>query len=744
MKKMGSKKEAQVDRIVTQTANKCLKRHIKSVLAGLTLASISLFIYSAWFYRTFHLEKEISKAQQNMLLSAESIKITVRNHLKEHTEQLLIVSKDAGFMEDIFFRGGKENDPIRLFHELNKEDTSAFYALNPQGIVIARVPGRKGAIGADYSEKPGFQYVSKYLKPYLSEIFKTSSDKYAVSITVPAIKDDIFVGALRWLIESDVIYKKFIEHENQGGREVWIVDNDGEIISHPVSYHIGNDYLEIHREKYPDIDWSSLERIMVDIKKGKTGTGIYDYHPTRKTFGAEKILIAYSSLNINNQQWTVGVTVKYSDISGPIDSQAKAIYGLAGLLIVGSLFGGLLLYRSEKRKAVLEAEAENLRKIHVLEAQLLQAQKMEIVGRLAGGIAHDFNNLLTPIIGFAEMLKEQEVIDQEGTMYLDVIYKESLRAVDLTKQLLTFARRGEYHPAVLNINDSIINGVKMSEHFFEKNINVKYEFERHLKNIIADENQIRQVITNLIINAKDAMPDGGELTFKTENVFIDQNSANKYPDLTAGNYVKISVTDTGCGIPSELQDKIFEPFFTTKEAGKGTGLGLASVYGIIKRHLGYITFESEINKGTTFTIYLPASEKQLTGKEVKEEIFRGSGTILYADDEEHIRNLVKTQLRNIGYEVLLAKDGEEALEIYKKNKDNISLVILDLVMPHCGGKQTLKKLMKQYPEVKIIMTSGYTMGEQSGAFIKEGAKGFLQKPFKISHLSKIIHDVING
>lgn len=741
---MASKKEAHVDRIFTQTVNKFFKQHIKSVFAGLTLASISLFIYSAWFYRTFHLEKEISKAQQNMLLSAESIKITIRNYLKAHSTQLIIVSKGAGFMEDIYFHGAKENDPIRLFYELNKEDASAFYALNPQGIVVARMPGREGAIGADYSEKPEFRYVSKYLKPYLSEIFKTSSGKYAVSVTVPAIKDDKLVGALRWLIEADVIYKKFIEHENQGGREVWIVDNDGKIISHPISYHIGNDFVKIHKEKHPDIDWSSLERIMDDIKKGGTGTGMYDYHPTRKTFGAEKILIAYSSLNINNQQWTVGVTMNYGDISGPIDSQAQAIYGLAGLLILGSLFGGLLLYRSEKRKAVLEAEAENLRKIHGLEAQLLQAQKMEIVGRLAGGIAHDFNNFLTPIIGFAELLKEQEGMDPETTMCLDAIYKESLRAVDLTKQLLTFARRGEHHPTVLNINDSIKDGVKMSEHFFDKNIHVTYEFEGHLKNIIADENQIRQVITNLIINAKDAMPDGGELTFKTENVFIDQNSANKYPDLTAGNYVKISVTDTGCGIPPELRDKIFEPFFTTKEEGKGTGLGLASVYGIIKRHLGYITFESDINKGTTFTVYLPASEKQLPAKEVKGDIFRGSGTILYADDEDHIRNLVKTQLKNIGYEVLLAKDGEEALEIYKKNKDSISLVILNLVMPHCGGKQAFKKLMKQYPEVKIIMTSGHTMEEQSAEFIKEGAKGFIQKPFKISSLSKIIHDVIKG
>jgi CheY-like chemotaxis protein len=342
-------------------------------------------------------------------------------------------------------------------------------------------------------------------------------------------------------------------------------------------------------------------------------------------------------------------------------------------------------------------------------------------------------------VGFAEMLKGEVGISTEGNEYIDAVFKESLRAVDLTRQLLAFARKGEYNPVALNINDSIIDGVKMSEHIFEKNINVRYDFAVQIKNIIADENQIRQVITNLIINAKDAMPDGGDLTFKTENVFIDQESANKYPDFKTGNYVKISVTDTGCGFPWELREKIFEPFFTTKEVGKGTGLGLASIYGTIKHHHGHITVDSEINKGTTFTIYLPASERIIIEKEVKEEIYRGSGTILYADDEEHIRNLVKAQLESIGYKVLLAEDGIEALEIYRDKKNSIDLVILDLVMPKCGGKQALNKLIKQYPEIKIIMTSGYTMEEQAGELLKIGAKGFVQKPFKISSLSKIIH-----
>jgi signal transduction histidine kinase len=741
---MKSKEDTKEESRLTQIVNKYFKKYTIFVVAGVTLASISLFSYGAWFYREFHLEKEVSKAQHNLQLSAESIRITLRNYLKEHTEQLQIASKDPAFIETVFFKGKKEIDPVKIFYEINEEDVSAFYVLNSDGIVIARRPEKEGAIGNDYSKKPGFRYVSKNLKPYLSEIFLTGSDKYAVSITVPAIKDEKFVGALRWLIESDVIYKNFLEHENQGGREVWIADNDGEIVSHPISYHIGNDFVGVHEYVYPNVDWSSLKRIMSDIKEGKTGTDIYDYHPMGKTFGHDKILIAYAPLNVNNQQWTVAVTVNLEDISGPIDSQAKAIYGLAGLLILGSLVGGLLLYRSEKNKAVLEVEAENLRKIHRLEAQLLHAQKMEVVGRLAGGIAHDFNNLLTPIVGFAELLKEEKGISPDGNNYVDSILNESLRGSDLTGQLLAFARKGEHNPIALNINNSIIDGVKMSEHIFEKNINVRCDLEEQVKSIIADENQIRQVITNLIINAKDAMPDGGDLTLKTENVFIDQKSEDKYPDFKAGGFVKISVTDTGNGIPEELRDKIFEPFFTTKAVGKGTGLGLASVYGTINNHNGFITVDSEINKGTTFAIYLPATERKIIEKDEKEEVFRGSGTILYADDEEHVRNLVKAQLESIGYEVLLAQDGVEAMEIYADKKDGIDLVLLDLIMPRCGGKQALNKLIKQYPEIKVIMTSGYTLEGQTRENLEDGAKGFLQKPFKISLLSKMIHDAMKG
>ncbi|RKY83703.1 hypothetical protein DRQ09_09675, partial [candidate division KSB1 bacterium] len=378
-----------------------------------------------------------------------------------------------------------------------------------------------------------------------------------------------------------------------------------------------------------------------------------------------------------------------------------------------------------------------------LQEQLFYAQKMESIGRLAGGIAHDFNNILTSVMGYAELLKMEfpDTTTSEGKA-VDVILRGTERAANLTKQLLGFARGGKYNPVPININDVIRDVVSMSEKIFEKNIDVNYEFEQKVKTIEADRTQMEQVLTNLIINAKDAMPLGGTLTFRTENIYIDKEYSNKYPEFKTGNYVKISVSDTGIGMTEEVKKHIFEPFFTTKGLAKGTGLGLATVYGIIKNHNGYINVYSEAGKGTTFNIYLPASTKIAVRKEKNEKIFRGSGTILLIDDEEDVRNVAVKQLESLGYKVITASDGIKAIDIYARNRNNIDLILLDMIMPGMSGIKTYLNLKKINPDVKVLIISGFSQNGRATELLEKGATGFIQKPFNLYRLSEIIYKTL--
>jgi signal transduction histidine kinase/ActR/RegA family two-component response regulator len=386
-------------------------------------------------------------------------------------------------------------------------------------------------------------------------------------------------------------------------------------------------------------------------------------------------------------------------------------------------------------------EKENIK----LEEQLLQAQKMESIGRLAGGIAHDFNNVLVGIMGFSEILQLRfpDKTTPEGEA-VDIILKGAERAAELTKQLLGFARKGKYNPVPLNINRVILDVANVSEKIFKKNITIKYELEEKINSIAGDIHQFEQVLTNLIINARDAMPEGGELLFKTENFSVGKRVKNKHPEFILGQYVRITIKDTGVGISEDMIPYIFEPFFTTKVEGRGTGLGLATVYGIVKNHSGYIYVSSDQGKGTTFTLYFPITLDKIENGHVQSEIIRGDAHILVVDDELQVRALTSTMLESFGHTVILASDGNEAVTKYKKNKQEIDLVILDMVMPGIGGMETFESLKKINPDIRVLLTSGYSRDSETNKALKEGAAGFIQKPFRMETLSKMVFETINN
>jgi signal transduction histidine kinase/CheY-like chemotaxis protein len=377
-----------------------------------------------------------------------------------------------------------------------------------------------------------------------------------------------------------------------------------------------------------------------------------------------------------------------------------------------------------------------------LEEQLIHAQRMESIGRLAGGIAHDFNNILTSIMGYAELLNEK--LDKgkpQEKKALSVIIDGVERAANLTKQLLGFARKGKYQPVPLEVNDSIKHVLKVSDKIFEKNIIVKLNL-MNVPNIIADKSQIDQILTNLFINAKDAMPEGGELSVNTKEVYLNENSLEDFPDLIPGSHVVVTVSDNGIGMSKDTIKHIFEPFYTTKMEGKGTGLGLATVYGIVKNHNGHINVYSEPGLGTSFTLYFPTTKKSVEDEKIDNSVIRGEGRILVIDDEEHIRSIIESQLNELGYQVDTAENGKDGLKVFEKFKDKIDLVLIDMIMPVLGGKETFIEMRKTAPDVKVVLMSGFSRSGKAEEILAEDNVSFIQKPFRIQDLSKVISDVL--
>jgi PAS domain S-box-containing protein len=377
-----------------------------------------------------------------------------------------------------------------------------------------------------------------------------------------------------------------------------------------------------------------------------------------------------------------------------------------------------------------------------LEKQLHQANKMNAIGTLAGGIAHDFNNLLMVINGHISLMLIKNDMPHPHQERLKKIEESIRSAATLTNQLLGFARGGKYQMMPVNLNALLRETSQMFVRT-KKEIVTHEQYEKKIWPVEADKGQIEQVFLNLYVNASQAMASGGALSLETENVYLDTCSERPF-DLAPGKYVKISVADNGTGMDEKTRQRIFEPFFTTKEMGRGTGLGLASAYGIIKNHKGMIDVESKVGLGTTFFIYLPASEQEVERDNRSDEaILNGTEMILLVDDEDNILDVGRSMVSALGYDVLAAGNGRQAIALYEANRNQIDLVILDMVMPKMGGMETYEALRKINPEVKVLLCSGYSEGGRAAEMLLCGCMGFIQKPFNINLLSKKIREVMD-
>jgi PAS domain S-box-containing protein len=380
----------------------------------------------------------------------------------------------------------------------------------------------------------------------------------------------------------------------------------------------------------------------------------------------------------------------------------------------------------------LEAERENMR------AQLLQAQKMEAVGTLAGGMAHDFNNLLTTIKGYSDI--SITILDDKDPIFknLQQIQKTVVRASALTNQLLIFSRKQLMIPAAININETIKNMLMLLDRVIGENIQIQTNFQTDIWKIWADEGNIEQVIMNLTVNSRDAMPQGGNIKIKTQNIIIKEADLSRIPESRPGQFVYLTFSDSGIGMSDQIIKHVFEPFFTTKEVGKGTGLGLSVIYGIISQHKGWITVESQKGKVTTFHIYFPASfskpEAELESEKILESLNGEGEAILLVEDEEGIREFLVELLEDRGYRVFARSTVKEALLCFKKEKDEIKLILTDVVLPDRSGLQLVETVKKQKPDIHVILTSGYTREKSNLKLILKKGYRFLKKPFTVSDL----------
>jgi len=379
-----------------------------------------------------------------------------------------------------------------------------------------------------------------------------------------------------------------------------------------------------------------------------------------------------------------------------------------------------------------------------MEEQLSQSRKMDAIGQLAGGIAHDFNNMLGGIMAATELMQNSEKY-KDDMDYLNLIMEASTRAADLVAKLLGFSKNKKGPQKVLDLHEQLDQTLFILKSTIDKKIEIQTDFSAENHRIKGNSAEIQNIILNLAINAAHAMPHGGRLKILTRNTQLSNNYCNYSPfDLTPGDYIELDIKDTGTGIPPQYIDRIFEPFFTTKSQGEGTGLGLASVYGSIRQHHGSISVYSEENKGTLFKIYLPCIEQQVAefSENQRGPLWKGSGTVLLVDDEKIIRLTGKPMLEDMGFNVLLAENGQEAIEIFIENQDSVDLVISDMIMPYMNGKELFQQLMGLDKDCPVIISSGFTKNENLDALKDQGLRGFIQKPFNRYELNRLIQSIL--
>ena len=591
--------------------------------------------------------------------------------------------------------------------------------------------------GADQEEmSPTYELVLRFIHPGDKEAVVRSHNKALAGKTPHSIKHRI----VRSDGEIRTVHERAIVIFDETGKPVRMVGTVQDITEQEVI----QETLRESEEKYRTLFDNAADAIVISDEEGNF---LEVNRVACERFGYSKEEFTHMTLaDINTSEYIDSIPEKIKQIK----EKGQAFFETQAVRRDGTTFPTEVssVKFSYRGKPAILSVSRDITPRKQLESQLLQSQKMEAIGQLAGGVAHDFNNLLTAIMGYSGMLKLKADLDKKHMNYLDEIIRSSERASSLTSQLLAFSRKQVLQPKIINANTLVANIEKMLCRLIGEDVDLSTVLDPELGVIKADPGQIEQVIMNLAVNARDAMLKGGKLTIETCNIYQDKEYCKAHTAASPGWYVMLTISDTGHGMDEETKKHIFEPFFTTKAKGQGTGLGLATVYGIVKQSGGYIWVYSEPDRGTTFKVYFPRVDIVENDKENSSEAtkpLKGNETILIAEDEEVVRNLIFESLVIFGYDVIKANNGREAIEVFKKNSDgSIHMLITDVIMPDMGGRELVENLEKQKTNLKVLYISGYT----DNAIVHHGEldKGvaFLQKPFSPHVLAKKVREVLDA
>jgi two-component system cell cycle sensor histidine kinase/response regulator CckA len=530
------------------------------------------------------------------------------------------------------------------------------------------------------------------------------------------------------LLQSDRLFRTVLEAAPLG---IAIADPDGYFIEANRAFHrlLGYDPQEVRQLTFVDIthpeDRQETVRLSLQARNGAMDA--YEVEKRYLKKNGDYLWAVVRAIAIRDEQDNLHYWI---GIIEDVTERKKAKEALE---------------ESEKRyRNILDSIKAEEKERKRLEYQVRHAQKMEAIGTLAGGIAHDFNNLLMGFQGNISLMMMDLEDDHPHQEFLHNMENYVKRGSELTRQILGFARGGKYEVKTTDINTLIDKSAAMFGRT-KKEIIIHKKLQEDLWSVNVDRGQIEQVLLNLFVNAWQAMPAGGNLFLQTDNVTLEEQDHDKPYAIVPGKYVRISVSDTGVGMDKATRERIFEPFFTTKAVGRGTGLGLASAYGIIKNHGGIINVYSEKGHGATFKIYLPASGKQLTKEKIRHEtVLTGSETILLVDDEEMVADIGKDMLEKLGYKIVVATGGNEAIKRLKTLRHEVDLVILDMIMPDMSGGETFNRLKAIKPDIKILLSSGYSLNGQASEIMQRGCNGFIQKPFNLKQISRKIREILDA
>jgi PAS domain S-box-containing protein len=605
-------------------------------------------------------------------------------------------------------------------------------------------------------ESEGGQFEERYWSTLNFPIFGVDNDVAYIMIRVDDVTE--FVRLKQRGIEQETLNQKLLTRGEQMEAEIFLRAQEIQEVNRRLReahgklenrYQASSADLALANEKV--VQLAAIVESSEDAIIGRTFDGII----TSWNSGAER-LFGYSAEEIIGQSGFALIPPDRTDEFRAIEGRIRQGESVPPFETVWQRKDGSHIHVSASMSPIRDREGRIVGASAILrdisgrmrlEEQLHQAQKMEAVGQLAGGVAHDFNNLLTIISGYSDMLISRLPADDPTRSLIQEIHKAGDRAALLTRQLLTFSRKAVVERRVLDLNAIVSDTEKMLLRLIGEDIAVSTVLDRALGRVKGDAGQMEQIIMNLVVNARDAMPQGGKLTIETQNVELGAGYAAEHLEVKPGRYVLMAVTDTGCGMSEETKARIFEPFFTTKGVGKGTGLGLATVFGIVKQSGGHIGVYSELGRGTTFKIYLPPVEELAHSDKFPHApnvAPYGEETILLVEDEDGVRALTRLVLQTHGYTVLEAKNGKEALRIGEQHQGLLHLLITDVVMPEMGGRQAAEHLTACKPGIKVLFLSGYTDDAVVRHGILEAEVAFLQKPFTPVGLAKKVREVLDG